>query len=137
MELINYLLTFAKNNPLVSLLVAGVFLFVYTVVVLRKRRVLITTVESKLEVLNNSKQAISYSKYDGFIDRKTITTDMAKDLKTITHSHIHAMAIGLCATVLVYFWWVPMIILAVPIALAIVAVYPDRIKKLLSKTVKE
>lgn len=143
MELIASIFSYGKNNPTVSLAIVFVFLFIYSVVILRKRRAVsdamkidIKPLEDKVDAEKeyaNSYRAKGF--YAGDVAMSQNKLDAVRKASQVVDGYNHMLLAGLAWAVPVYYLWAPLLALTLPISLALACVYPDKIRNLISKTV--
>jgi Flp pilus assembly protein TadB len=143
MELILTLLAFGKNNPTISLCVVFAFLFVYSVVILRKRRKVSDAVNQDINEVK-AKVNEQHEEVTRLLKRSYRTAEMLKNDSDIVairkadaavSSYNHMLVAGLAWAIPVYYLWAPLIALTLPVTLALACVYPDKLRNLISKTV--
>lgn len=143
MELILTLLAFGKNNPTISLCVVFAFLFVYSVVILRKRRKVSDAVNQDINEVK-AKVDAQHEEVTRLLKRSYRTAEMLKNDSDIVairkadaavSSYNHMLVAGLAWAIPVYYLWAPLIALTLPATLALACVYPDKLRNLISKTV--
>lgn len=139
MELISTLLSFGKLNAGISIGVTFTFLFLYSVVILRKRRAVsevYTADLNELELLARNEE-VSNARLSAYnrVTRNKEALEALRNGSGVIDAYNHMLLAGFAFCIPVYFLWLPALILTLPIGLALACVYPDKVKALLAKTV--
>lgn len=144
MELIIQILQYGKNNPTVSLCVVAIFLFIYSVVILRKRRFVKDKFDVDIKALEDKVKAEkeyidnTTTRRSAYLLRTAESAPALAEMRKasrIIDSYNHMLLAGLAWAVPVYFLWAPIAVLTVPVGLAMACVYPDKIRNLMAKSV--
>lgn len=139
MELINQILGFSKAYPLWSLVVTLVFLFVYSVILLRKRRAIKTLIDIDIEdagkLVSMEEKVNARVSYYYRVNASEKTLNTVRNASKIIDSYNHLLFAGFLWAIPVYFLWLPLAIITLPITLALACVYPDKLKNVLAKSV--
>ena len=130
---LSYIIGFGYNNPIVSTIIAFFVIFVGSVLILKKRKNSVKTISVAVQKQLNELENVLARAKRGYYDYTANVIQKRIDKIRSKHSYVNNVIPPLIGVftmgVPVYFLWLPLLIISLPLLGALAVTYPEYIRK--------